>query len=340
VELILDVRDLHIEFTLYEGIARVVCGLSFEVAAGEKVVLVGESGSGKSITARAVMRLLPPGARITAGSIRFAGVDLLALDELEMHRTVRGRGIAMVFQDPVNALNPLFSVGEQLADVICWQGERAVNWLHYALGRLRRSEAERVRRRSLELLDRVRIPVPEQTLRSYPSQLSGGMCQRVMIALALANRPRLLIADEPTTALDVSIQAQILELFEETVRELGTGLLYITHDLGVARAIGDRILVMYAGRIVEAARADALFQAPLHPYTRGLLGSIPRITGEVGEGIDGSPPDYLNPPPGCRFAPRCPEARSVCSRQVPSEVDAGEGHRVACLLYAETGRAT
>lgn len=337
MELILEVKDLQVDFALYEGLARVVSGLNLRVRAGEKVALVGESGCGKSITARAVLRLLPAGARISAGAIQFGGTDLARLTMAEMNRQVRGRGIAMVFQDPVGALNPLFTVEEQLADVLRWQGRPAVNWTGYALRGLDRRRTAAVRDRSRELLRQVRIPSPEATMRCYPGQLSGGMCQRVLIAMALANRPRLLIADEPTTALDVSIQEQILALFDATVREMGTGLLYITHDLGVARAISDRIYVMYAGRVVETAPTAELFDHPLHPYTQGLLRSVPRITGQLGEGIDGSLPDYVNPPPGCRFAPRCPEAAPACAERQPPEVERGGGHGVACFHYEGVG---
>jgi len=331
---VLAIQDLQIDFSLYEGLARVVAGLDLHVRPGEKVALVGESGCGKSLSARAVLRLLPPGARVSGGRILFDGTDVLRLSDAEMQSRIRGRGVAMVFQDPLAALNPVFTVEQQLSDVLRWQGRSSAGWLTQALPGLFDRRSDAVRRRIVELLDRVRIPFPEQTMKAYPVQLSGGMCQRVLIALALANNPKLLIADEPTTALDVSIQQQILELFNTVVQEVGTGLLYITHDLGVAKAISQRIYVMYAGRVVETAPTEDLFRRQFHPYTKGLLGSVPRLTGEVGEGIEGGIPDYVHPPPGCRFEPRCPERLPVCARARPPEVDLGGGHRAACFLYA------
>jgi len=333
-DLLLDIEDLHIHFQAYEGIAQVINGVSLRVNKGETVALVGESGCGKSITSRAVLGLLPGPARVVRGRIAFRGEDILALSEADLQRRIRGRGVSMVFQDPMTSLNPVFTVGEQLTNVLLWQGRRFSLAAHFRTA-LDRERIRAARRRAIEMLDRVRIPAPEKTFDRYPVELSGGMRQRVLIALALISEPQLLIADEPGTALDVSIQDQILELLKDLVATRNISVLYITHDLGVARNIGDRIYVMYAGEVVEEASTEVMFRRQYHPYSRGLLASVPKLTGEMGEGIDGRIPDYYNPPPACRFAARCGQALPACRETRPPMVEVEDGHRVACHLYSD-----
>lgn len=323
---LLAVEALQVHFRLYEGRARVLNGVTLVVGEGESVALVGETGCGKSITARAILGLLPPNAEVVAGRILFRGRDLLRLPEDALRR-VRGREIAMIFQDPATALNPVFTVGEQLLGVARWQGARAaVPWA-------RRDRNGEARRRCLEVLRLARVPDPEGILRRYPVELSGGLRQRVLIALALLGRPALLIADEPGTALDVSIQDQILQELRDLVRGRGLSVLYITHNLGVARMVADRVYVMYAGEVAEVGPTAALFDRPLHPYTQGLLAAIPRLTGTMGAGIEGRIPDYRNPPPACRFAPRCPHRMPVCDQVRPPLGPVAAGRAVACHLY-------
>jgi peptide/nickel transport system ATP-binding protein len=306
---LLDVRDLRVAF----GPLRVVDGVSFTLGAGETLGLVGESGCGKSTTALALMRLLH-GATL-GGTALFGGRDLLTLNEPEMRR-VRGGEIAMIFQDPGTALHPLIRVGEQVAEVL-----RA----HMDLS------AREARARSLDLFRKVGIAAPEQRLDAYPHELSGGMCQRVMIAAAIACAPRLLLADEPTTALDVTVQAQILELLRSISREAGMAVILITHDLGVVAGMADRVAVMYAGRIVETADTATLFTAPAHPYTRGLLGSVPQLDTGWEDDLPTIPGSVQTAglARGCRFAPRCPLASDAC-REDPPLAPVAEGHHAAC----------
>jgi peptide/nickel transport system ATP-binding protein len=310
---LLNVENLTVAF----GPTRAVDGVSFTLAAGETLGLVGESGCGKSTTALALMRLLH-GARL-GGAARFGGRDLLALDEAAMRR-IRGAEIAMIFQDPGTSLHPLVRAGEQVAEVL-----RA----HTGLG------PSAARAKALDLFEKVGIAAPEQRLRAFPHELSGGMCQRVMIAAAIACSPRLLLADEPTTALDVTVQAQILELIRGVSREAGMAVLLITHDLGVVAGMTDRVAVMYAGRIVEMAETQTIFARPAHPYTRGLLGSVPVLdSGWEDEltTIQGSVQTAADAP-GCRFAPRCPLASAVC-REAPALAESEPGHFVACWKAA------
>jgi len=326
---LLAVEQLAIRFHLYEGRAQVINAVDLTIRRGESVALVGETGCGKSITAKAILGLLPANAEIVSGRITFAGRDLLHLPAEELQR-IRGRKIAMIFQDPGTALNPVFTVGDQLLDVAAWQGARRAPLLRRRDGALRQ--------RCLEMLRLVRIPDPEGAFRRYPVELSGGMRQRVLIALALLGGPDLLIADELGTALDVSIQDQILEELRDLVHTRGLSVLYITHNLGVARLVSDRIYVMYGGEIAEVAPTGAMFARQLHPYSQGLLAAVPRLTGAIGDGIEGRIPDYINPPPACRFAPRCPFRMEICDRQRPLLAEADPLRWVACHLYPGSTR--
>lgn len=327
-EPLLSIEDLRIEFDTFEGTSRVLDGVSFAMGRGETVGLVGETGCGKSITAKAVLRLLPePPARIVSGSIRFMGEDLLQKPEGEM-RQIRGTQIAMVFQNPMTFLNPVFTIGEQLMDVI--RAHRGVGKGKECRGRAQGKE------RVLELLRDVRIPEPESRMKSYPHEFSGGMRQRVLIAMALSGSPELLIADEPTTALDVTIQAQILRLIQDLVERHHLSVLLISHDLGVVARICQRIAVMYAGNLVENGGTGQIFRNPLHPYTRGLLNSILKFSRREAEvqAIKGSIPNLIHPPPGCRYHPRCLERMAVCENEKPPPLEVEEGHWVSCHLYS------
>ncbi|MFF5389005.1 ABC transporter ATP-binding protein [Streptomyces sp. NPDC013012] len=302
--MLLEVRDLHVEFHTRDGVAKAVNGVDYSVDAGETLAVLGESGSGKSVTAQAVMGILdvPPG-RITRGEILFQGQDLLKLKEDERRR-IRGAKMAMVFQDALSSLNPVLSVGDQLGEMF---------QVHRGMSR------KDSRAKAVELMDRVRIPAAKERVGQYPHQFSGGMRQRIMIAMALALEPDLIIADEPTTALDVTVQAQVMDLLAELRRELNMGLILITHDLGVVADVADKIAVMYAGRIVERAPVHEIYKAPAHPYTKGLLESIPRLDqkGQDLYAIKGLPPNLLHIPPGCAFNPRCPMAQDVCRTDEP-----------------------
>jgi len=319
---LLEVRDLHVEFSTRDGVARAVNGVTYGVEAGETLAVLGESGSGKSVTAQAVMGILdsPPG-RITGGEILFEGRDLLRLPE-EERRRLRGARMAMIFQDALSALNPVLSVGYQLAEMFRVHQKAS-----------RREAAEK----AVELMDRVRIPSARARAGDYPHQFSGGMRQRIMIAMALALEPRLIIADEPTTALDVTVQAQVMELLADLQREYQMGLILITHDLGVVADVADRIAVMYAGHIVESAPVRELYGEPGHPYTKGLLDSVPRLDqkGRELDAIKGLPPNLLRVPPGCAFHPRCPMARGVCRRDAPPLQQIGAERSSACHFWKE-----
>jgi oligopeptide transport system ATP-binding protein len=320
---LLDVRDLHVEFRTRDGIARAVNGVSYAVNAGETLAVLGESGSGKSVTAQAVMGILdmPPG-RIAHGEILFHGKDLLKMSA-EERRRIRGRKIAMIFQDALSALNPVLSVGYQLGEMFR---------VHQGMSR------RQAKLRAIELMDRVRIPAARERVNDYPHQFSGGMRQRIMIAMALALEPDLIIADEPTTALDVTVQAQVMDLLAELQRESTMGLILITHDLGVVADVADRIAVMYAGRIVETAPVHQIYRSPAHPYTKGLLQSIPRLDQKGRElyAIKGLPPNLTRIPSGCAFNPRCPMAREVCRTDVPELQRVGAGRGSACHFWKET----
>ena len=326
---LLVVDGLRTYFDLRHGVVKAVDGVSFALAAHETLAIVGESGCGKSITALSLMRLVadPPG-RIAGGSIKLAGIDLLALSE-EAMRGVRGKDVAMIFQEPMTSLNPVLTIGSQIAEVLL---------LHEPIDR---AEA---RAKAIDMLRLARIPEPEQRAREYPHQLSGGMRQRAMIAMALACNPKVLIADEPTTALDVTIQAQILDIIVDLQRKLGTAIILITHDLGVVAETAQRVIVMYAGRKVEEAPVDELFARPQHPYTRGLLASIPRLplmrgeqddTGERLQEIPGMVPALTDLPAGCVFAPRCAHAEDRCRREYPAYEEKRPRHWAACWRSAE-----
>ena len=314
---LLEVQGLRTLFRTDDGEFSAVDGVGFSVEAGRTLAIVGESGCGKSVTALSIMGLVPdPPGRIAAGSIRFEGRELIGLPKAQL-QDLRGNGMAMIFQEPMSSLNPAFTIGDQIVE---------------GLMRHRPLTREQASARALEMLHTVRIPAPEQRFHEYPHKLSGGMRQRVMIAMALSCEPRLLIADEPTTALDVTIQAQILELMRLLQQETGTAVILITHDLGVVAEAADDVVVMYAGRVVEQGPVKALFDAPQHPYTVGLLGSIPRLHGEQSRlaAIQGQVPNPLQLPPGCRFAQRCPFADARCHAQAPQLREVAPGHASAC----------
>ena len=323
---LLEVEDLHVHFVTTRGVVRAVEGISYKVRSGETVALVGESGCGKSVSSLAIMRLLAkPAGRIVAGRILFQGRNLLDLTEDEM-REIRGRDIAMIFQEPMTSLNPVLTIGFQIMEPL--------------LIHLEMSE-QHARARAVELLKMVGIPDPEQRLDQYPHQFSGGMRQRVMIAIALSCNPKLIIADEPTTALDVTIQAQILKLMKDLSRDLGIAMVIITHNLGIVARYADRVNVMYAARLAEQGSAATVFAKPLHPYTAGLLRSVPRLDQPRGmklETIDGLPPNLLDPPPGCRFAPRCRAKQDACVAALPPLVETEPHHYSACIRAEEMAR--
>ena len=322
---LLEVQDLSVSFDTDEATVAVLDDVAFQLANGETLGVVGESGCGKSVTSLAIMGLLPkPAGHVTGGQILFRGDDLLSYRPEQM-RSIRGRKISMIFQEPMTALNPVQRVGQQLMETL----------------QLHRPESKRDEQLkiSVELLDRVGIPEPRQRLTEYPHQLSGGMRQRVMIAMALIHVPDILIADEPTTALDVTIQAQILELIAELQRENGMAVIFITHDLAVIAEIADRVVVMYAGRVAEEATALELFSQPLHPYTQGLLNSIPSLSGTPKtqlKTIRGMVPSFANMPSGCRFRNRCERAQQLCAQEVPKYPNAKNGRSVACHFWQES----
>jgi peptide/nickel transport system ATP-binding protein len=322
---LLEVKNLKTYFFTEDGVVKAVDGVDFYVLPGEVLGLVGESGCGKSVTSLSIMRLISRPGEVVEGEVLLDGQNLLKLREDEMMQ-IRGNRISMIFQQPQTALNPVFRVGDQIAEVLD---------IHQSLGR------EIGRKRAVELLRMVGIPEPDRRADSYPHELSGGMAQRVMIAMALACAPELLIADEPTTALDVTIQAQILDLMRGLREKTGTSIILITHDLGVVAEICERVAVMYAGRIVEGTDVQRLFDKPLHPYTQGLIGSIP-ILGKIKERLDvipGSVPNLVNLPPGCKFAPRCrarvEHSLTICTDKEPDLIEAQSGHTVRCWLYQD-----
>ena len=322
MEKLIEVKNLRTYFNTPEGVVRSVDGISFEIGVGETLALVGESGCGKTVTSLSLLRLLPETAEVSADSLDIAGIESIDLTK-EQARAMRGKVISMIFQEPMTSLNPVFKIERQLGEV-------------FRLNEPGISKQE-VFKRSVDILQRVGVPNPAERLKVYPHQLSGGLRQRVMIAISLASSPKLLIADEPTTALDVTIQAQILDLLKRLQEEMHMSILLITHDFGVVSQIASRVAVMYAGRIVEQGMLEDIFENPLHPYTELLIASIPGIKVTRGgrlQTISGTVPNPLHFPEGCRFAPRCPYARDICSRQEPQEIDIG-GRRVSCHLRTE-----
>jgi len=320
MEPILKIDNLKTSFMTSNGEVQAVRGVSFSVNKGEILGIVGESGSGKSVTSMSILRLLADTAVIKEGTIAFEGENLIEVSKKRM-REIRGEKISMIFQDPMSSLNPLMTVGSQVAEMIL---------VHHPNRNKKEVKAE-----VLELFEKVRIPEPEKRYNCYPHEFSGGMRQRVMIAMALANKPELLIADEPTTALDVTIQDQILRQLRELEKEYGTSIIFITHDLGVVAELCDRVIVMYGGLIMEEASIFDIFEHPAHPYTMGLLASIPDVEQNKNirlQPIPGSPPDMTNPPKGCPFAPRCPYARKICAQELPEFVQTGDGHISRCFL--------
>jgi peptide/nickel transport system ATP-binding protein len=330
---ILTVQDLHVGFESFDGYSEVIDGVDLSVGSGEVVTIAGETGCGKSVTMKAILGLLrQPPARVS-GRITYGGRELLDLSKKELD-ALKGQEMSLVFQDPMSSLNPTFTVGEQLTDTAQFGGRSQTGVLEYARRRYLGGERAKARERAIEMLHEVRMPDPENVMDSYPTQLSGGMRQRVLIAQALLNEPDLLIADEIGTALDVTIHDQILDLLQSLIDEHDLSVLMITHNLGVARQVSDRVYVMYGGRMVETAPTRELFDAPKHPYTQGLIASIPRLTGDpMAEGIDGSVPEYLDPPSGCRFHPRCPYAHEACTERRPEIVANGPQSGVECVLY-------
>jgi peptide/nickel transport system ATP-binding protein len=365
-QMLLSIRGLRVEFYTYAGTVKALDGMDLDIRAGETLGLVGETGCGKSVTARSILRLVPPPGKIIGGAVWYRGDDLVTKSEQQI-REIRGKKISMVFQDPMTYLNPLYTIGDQIAEVIMLHGDINAELLEEKTSEIRRrlgdpslladeragltrklnaleerppgfSERSKKRKaleRAAEALRMVHLPVPEKVVNQYPYELSGGMRQRAIIAMALACNPDLLIADEPTTALDVTIRAQILELLMELKQRFEMSILIITHDMGTVARICDRVAVMYAGNIVELADTRSLFKKPMHPYTQGLLRSVPKLSEEAREliSIPGSVPDLINPPTGCRFHPRCQSTLSVCMKERPQPVEVEPGHFVMCHLY-------
>ena len=321
---LVDIRNLHVHFDIYEGITKVLNGVNFRVARGEKVGLIGEAGCGKTTTVKSIMKILPiPPAVVAGGEIFLEGDDVLKMSQKEL-QMMRRKTVSMIFQDPIAALNPVFKVGNQIGDII--------KFSQLALGE--KVTKEDIEERTINVLKEVQMPDPERLMNSYPIQLSGGMRQRICIAMALVSATNLLIADEPGTNLDVTIQDQVLRLLGDLVEERGTSVILISHALGAVKGLVDRVYVMYAGSMVEAAKTEDLFSDPLHPYTKALFNAVPKLTGGgIPEGIPGRIPNYLSPPQGCRFNPRCPQAMPQCLEEAPPFFDVGTGHEVACYLY-------
>ena len=331
-EPLLSIRDFTLEFDTFDGVYKAIDGVNIDLAKGESLGIVGETGCGKSVTAKSILGLVPtPPARVRSGSILFRGEDLLQATRQRL-QAIRGIDIAMIFQDPMTYLNPVFKIGTQLSDVIM------AHQRHLAADqRMSRREAKD---HAIEMLKKVHLPNPERQMGHYPHQLSGGMRQRVLIAMALSGRPQILVADEPTTALDVTIQAQILDLIAELVDDMGLSVILISHDLGVVATLCDRVVVMYAGQVVEDSSVKALFDGPAHPYTQGLLGAVPHPgrSANVLTGIPGTLPNLLEPPSGCRFQARCDKAMPSCRQMAPLS-SLSEQQKVACWLYQEERRA-
>ncbi len=323
-ENIVTIKDLHIGYRTFGGHVKVLNGVNLYVKPGEKVSIVGETGCGKTTTVKAILRILARQAVVTGGEIIFKGEQVLKMNKSQLQH-LRGTGVSMIFQDPTSSLNPVFTIGQQMSAVIRYSGHAGA------------TKSKIQEELAIKALQETAMPDPERILQSYPFQLSGGMRQRVSIAMALSTPREMVIADEPTTNLDVTIQDQVLRILKQRVEEKNTSLILITHSLGVARETTDRIYVMYAGNMVETAPTTELFREQYHPYTRALMDCIPRLSGGgVAEGIGGRIPNYLDPPPGCRFAPRCPKAFDRCWQEKPEYVNVGSSHQVACFLYDQS----
>jgi len=317
---LLETENLHTNYTIYEGILKVLNGVEIKLRKGEKLGLIGESGCGKTTTMRAIMRILADNATIPRGRILHEGKDILKMPEKEIQK-IRRENISMIFQDPTASLNPVFTIKDQLFDVIKFSTKEKLT-------------KEEILERAIKVLKSVALPDPDRILKNYPIMLSGGMRQRISIAMALVSASELLIADEPGTNLDVTIQDQILRVIGQLVEERGTSIILISHALGAVKGLVDRVNVMYAGNIIESAPTEDLFSGPLHPYTVGLFQTVPKLTGGgIPEAISGRIPDYINPPPGCRFAPRCKQAMPICQKELPNFSSVGGGHEVRCYLY-------
>ena len=323
-ETLLDIRNLHVGFRIFEGFLKVLNAVYLTVKVGERVGLVGETGCGKTTTVKSILRVLPvPPAQVTDGEINYRGRNILAMDKRQM-QALRRHELTAIFQDPLQSLNPVFTIGTQLRDIV----------KDSAIGQGKRLSRRAVEARCIEALRETGMPDPERIMTNYPVQLSGGMRQRVCIAEALSTTARFLLADEPTTNLDVTIQDQILRKLDELVEEKNTSVLMITHSLGVVMDLTERVYIMYAGSMVEEGRTEDLFAQPLHPYSQGLMKSVPKLTGEgISDGIPGRIPNYLDPPVGCRFHPRCEHVMPVCRTQKPPLFDVENGRQVACFLY-------
>lgn len=322
-ENIVEVKNLYVSFNTFRGSLKVLNGVNMHVRRGEKVSIVGESGCGKTTTVNSIAQILARQARVDKGEINFNGKNVFEMSSREI-KDLRSQGISVIFQDPIASLNPVFTIGSQMKDVIYYSGiEGASN---------KKIQHEKV----ISALKETSLPDPERIMENYPFQLSGGMRQRICIAMSLATPRQLVIADEPTTNLDVTIQDQVLKTLKKRVEEKGSALILITHSLGVAREVADRIYVMYAGSVVESGTSQELFREALHPYTQGLMSCIPKLSGGgISTGIPGRIPNYLNPPKGCRFAPRCPKALAICNESTPPVVEPIKDHQVACFLYGE-----
>ena len=334
---ILEVKDLQIDFITYEGVAKVANGINITLGEGESAALVGETGCGKSVTAKSILGILPsPPGKIAGGEIIFHGKDLLKMEregEVKAVKILRSTKMAMVPQHPMIAINPVFTIGDQLIDKKLFQGEEKVNWFRYFRDRSSKEKRVAAEKAAIDMLEAVKIPSAEVVMKSYPHQLSGGMRQRVLIAMALMGNPSLLVADEPGSALDVTIQDQVLQLLHEHTTKRNLAVIYITHNLGVARRLGGKMYVMYAGAIAEYGPTNAVLRNPMHPYSQGLLRSVPTLSEEMGEGIAGRVPNYVNPPSGCRFHPRCDHRMGICSLEIPEAVEVEPNHWVHCYLF-------
>ena len=326
MERLLEVKSLHVSFRIFEGHLRVLNGVCLDVKEGERVGLVGETGCGKTTIVKSILRVLPtPPARVTGGEIDYRGRDVLTMSRREM-TALRRHELTAIFQDPLQSLNPVFTIGTQLRDIV----------KDSAIGRGKRLSRREVEARCIEALRETGMPDPERIMTNYPAQLSGGMRQRICIAEALSTNANLMLADEPTTNLDVTIQDQILRKLDELVEERGASVVMITHSMGVVRDLTERVNIMYAGSIVEMGETREVLENPMHPYTQGLMASVPKLTGEgISEGIPGRIPSYLDPPSGCRFHPRCPHQMEICSTESPPFFEITNAHQTACYLYRE-----